>query len=83
MQIVVEPGGMIRCIYSEELDLHQLGQLRISRGSYVEPNAQGQWIADLVPLGGPQLGPFLQRSDALQAERRWLKANWLIPRLSE
>ncbi len=79
MHLVIERSGIIRCIYSEELPLHELGKLHISRGSHVEPNESGQWIADLAPVGGPQLGPFAQRSEALAAERQWLEANWLTP----
>ncbi|QDU92338.1 hypothetical protein [Lignipirellula cremea] len=77
MQIVIEPGGALRCLYGEELDLHAFGQLVIARASYVEPNASGQWIADLSPVDGPILGPFELRSAALTAERKWLETNWL------
>ncbi len=79
MQFVIERSGIIRCLYSDELSLHELGKLSITRGSHVEPNESGQWIADLLPVGGPQLGPFAQRSEALAAERQWLEANWLTP----
>ena len=78
MELIIGPSGAIRCIYSEELDLHQLGRLQIERGSHVEPTSDGQWTADLSPVGGPMLGPFPHRSDALAAELRWLEAHWLI-----
>jgi hypothetical protein len=45
--------------------------------SYVEPDQHGRWFADLSPVGGANLGPFLRRSDALVAEQVWLKENWL------
>lgn len=77
MQIVVEPKGSIRSLYDESLDLSSLGQVSITRGSHVEPTADGQWLADLSPVGGPQLGPFALRSQALNAERDWLEQNWL------
>jgi hypothetical protein len=77
MQMVVQPNGLVRCLYGEELDLHLLGKLRIARGSHVEPTADGQWTADLSPVKGPVLGPFRCRSDALIAERRWLEEHWL------
>ncbi|MHC2071086.1 hypothetical protein ACYFX5_26735 [Bremerella sp. T1] len=77
MQLVISSTGTIRCLYDETLDLHTLGTLSISRGSHVEPNEDGQWFADLSPVGGPQLGPFVSRSDALTAEVRWLEENWL------
>ena len=77
MQLLVSPNGTLRCLYDETLDLHELGQLTTSRGSHVEPDEQGQWHADLSPVGGPTLGPFAHRSAALTAERDWLEAHWL------
>lgn len=79
MQIIVKPGGMVRCIYSESIPLRILGKVTIRRGSHVEPNADGHWTADLSPVGGPDLGPFVNRSDALKAEQVWLENNWLHP----
>jgi hypothetical protein len=77
MQMVIQPGGTVHCLYGEELDLPQLGSLAIARGSHVEPTATGQWTADLSPVHGPVLGPFPSRSAALTAERQWLEAHWL------
>ncbi|MBI1249044.1 hypothetical protein GC197_14530 [bacterium] len=77
MQMVVSPAGEIRCLYDETIDLHTLGKVSISRGSFVEPNEHGQWIADLEPVQGPKLGPFDKRSDALAAEVVWLQEHWL------
>lgn len=79
MQLVIDPCGTIRCLYGEDLDLHQLGEVSIRRGSHVEPTADGLWTADLSPVGGSVLGPFRCRSDALDAERRWLERHWLTP----
>ncbi len=77
MQLVIRPGGVVRCLYGEELELSVLGQPIIARGSHVEPNADGQWTADLSPVQGPVLGPFAHRSQALEAERAWLEQHWL------
>jgi hypothetical protein len=77
VQLTITPAGTVRCLYGEELNLHALGQLRIARGSHVEPTADGQWTADLSPVGGPLLGPFALRSQALDAERTWLEQHWL------
>ena len=77
MQLVIEPGGNVRTIYSEAIELASLGQLEVRRASHVEPNEHGQWTADLAPVGGPQLGPFAKRSEALSAEEAWLVAHWL------
>ena len=77
MELVISPTGSARCLYDESLDLRALGQLTITRASHVEPDAQGQWWADLSPSAGPVLGPFLRRSDALLAEAQWLSAHRL------
>ena len=77
MQILIQPDGLLRCLYGESLDLSALGRLQIQRGSHVEPDEQGCWWADLCPVSGPRLGPFDRRSQALEAEREWLEANWL------
>jgi len=77
MQLIVAPNGVVRCIYSDEIDLAALGSPTISRASHVEPDRYGRWWADLSPVGGPSLGPFRQRSEALAAEHSWLQVNWL------
>jgi hypothetical protein len=79
MQLIIEPGGAARCLYSEELDLRALGRLAIHRASRVEPDEQGRWVADLSPVEGPRLGPFPTRSQAFEAEVRWLEERWLKP----
>ena len=79
MDVVVQSNGNVRMIYDESIDAHAIGKPTISRGSHVEPTADGQWTADLSPAGGPCLGPFAQRSDALGAEIEWLRQHWLIP----
>ena len=77
MELFVAATGRIRCLYGEALDLHAFGSLTIRRASHVEPTADGQWTADLSPLGGPVLGPFKLRRDALAAEERWIEDQWL------
>ena len=77
MQIVVESDGVLRCIYGEEIDLAALGRPVIRRASHVEPTPDGRWTADLSPVAGPTLGPFASRSQALEAESRWLERHWL------
>jgi hypothetical protein len=79
MQLVITPGGMVRCIYDEAINPSSLGLPAIRRASHVEPDESGQWRADLSPVGGPLLGPFSLRSDALAAELLWLESHWLVP----
>ena len=77
MQLIVQLGGTVHCLYDEQLDLDRLGLLRISRGSLVEPTSDGQWTADLSPVNGPVLGPYRSRCEALASEVRWLETHWL------
>jgi hypothetical protein len=78
MHLIVEPTGRVRSIYTETLDLAALGHPVITRASQVEPGPDGCWSADLRPVGGPVLGPFDRRSQALEAELAWLEAHWLV-----
>jgi hypothetical protein len=77
VNLIIESGGRVRGIYGEEIALEALGPMVISRASHVEPDDHGRWMADLSPVGGPVLGPFEKRSEALEAEVHWLEENWL------
>ncbi len=72
MNLLIRPGGEIVCVYAETIHLRCLGDVSIRRASHVEPDAAGQWWADLSPAGGPKLGPHPCRSQALLAEEEWL-----------
>ena len=77
MQLVIRLDGSVRCVYGEEIDLTLLGALAFSRASHVEPDPRGNWHADLSLVGGPVLGPFTMRSQALVAEVQWLNGHLL------
>ncbi len=79
MDLLITADGTVRAIYDESVDLTVLGPPVITRASHVEPDAHGHWLADLAPVGGPVLGPFPLRSEALAAEHAWLIRNWLVP----
>lgn len=79
--IFVGPDGLLKFIYDDDLlPLLQLGHASVVRASHVEPTShpvfaspEGPgWTADMTPSGGPMLGPFSRRSDALRAEVNWL-----------
>jgi hypothetical protein len=77
MDLVIDGQGRVSCVYDELIDLAALGAVAIKRASHVEPDDTGQWWADLAPVGGPRLGPFGQRSLALESERLWLETHFL------
>jgi hypothetical protein len=78
MNLIIERDGNVRGIYGEALDLAALGTPQITKASHVEPDEKGRWLADLSPVGGPVLGPFDMRSEALAAEVAWLEEHWLV-----
>ncbi len=75
MELVIAPDGTVTTLYHELFDLAALGRLSIARASQVEPDAHGQWTAQI--LDGPLLGPFPTRSAALAAEVAWLTTHRL------
>jgi len=76
MKIRISSHGQIRFIYKDALlPLINKGISVIKRASSVEPNLNGQWEADMKACGGPKLGPFNLRDDALKAEVKWLEEN--------
>lgn len=77
MKILIDANGTLRHLYRDdlvELDV-KLGDRRVARASHVEPNDAGHWAADMKPVGGPLLGPFLSRAEALACEVNWLERN--------
>ncbi|MEX2213239.1 MAG: hypothetical protein WD768_03875 [Phycisphaeraceae bacterium] len=78
MKLIIDGVGDVRCIYDEMIDLAALGKPSIMRASHVEPDEDGMWWADMSPVGGPKLGPFEKRSEALAAEWRWIQTHRVI-----
>lgn len=75
MLLEISSDGRVSFLWDDQLaGLAAEGVARITRASHVEPHGAGGWTADLGPSGGPVLGPFPLRADALAAERRWLEA---------
>lgn len=81
MRITFEVDGRIKFVYDDEtaVVVREVGDLSIKRASHVEPSTcwEGAWEADMDPVGGPILGPFETRKEALEAEREWLFKNGL------
>lgn len=69
-------NGKLRFIYADSLiPLLKLGKASTRRASHVEPNSKGEWEAQII--GGPKLGPFKRREDALRAEVKYLEEHVL------
>lgn len=82
MKIYIAPNGDMKAIYSDDLKkaLENSGWPtdHIERASHVEPDSNGNWVADLSPVKGPRLGPFGTRVEALTAEASWIEDNILV-----
>jgi len=75
VKIAFLPEGKAFMLYTEVIDLSNLGSYSHRRASHVEPTENGSWRADLSPIGGPILGPYPKRSEALTAEVIWLEVH--------
>jgi hypothetical protein len=73
MLLIVDSYGTVQGLYTEAIDLASLGRLSITRASQVEADCRGAWWANLSLVGGPQIGPYPKRSEAVQAEVQWLE----------
>ena len=75
-KLTIDGDGVMRFIWSDDMvSLRSLGACSITRASHVEPTVDGDWTADMGPVGGPVLGPYATRGDALAAEVAWLQSN--------
>lgn len=85
-RIRIDPDGTVTCVYSEGADLvgfmRRLGESNIRRASHVEPTSDNRWTADMGPMGGPVLGPYDLRSEALTAETDWLRDHLTTARVA-
>lgn len=72
--VYVDQNGTVRLIYADALAplARSLGPIDVRRASHVEPDPAGLWVADMAPVGGPSLGPYETRAEALEAETQWL-----------
>ena len=73
-KLIIDEVGTLTMIYADELrPLLLAGQGTIVRASHVEPTDDGKWTADMSPVGGPLLGPFETRAEALRTEVQYLE----------
>lgn len=78
LTVTIDANGRASMVYDDALVpvLKALGgEVTVERASHVEPAPGGGWTADMGPSGGPVLGPFPLREQALAAEREWLSEN--------
>lgn len=75
VEVIVGADGTIQLVHDDDVVdvlLGEVAEVETFRASHVEPAGGGAWQADLGPVGGPLLGPFMRRSEALAAEVAWL-----------
>jgi hypothetical protein len=74
--IVIRSNGTAEWVHADELNfLKAASPTSTRRVSDVEPEGDS-WTADMNRVGGPLLGPFPTREEALRAERLWLDAEY-------
>ena len=64
----IEPTGDIKCLYSEMLDLADLGTVTVHRASLVEWDERLRAWTVTLPDGTFLGGPFTNRSEAVNFE---------------
>ena len=65
---LIEPGGRVRGLYTDEVDWPALGPLRVTRASTVEFDETRQgWVVTILETG-ERFGPFPRRGEAIEAE---------------
>lgn len=73
MGVYISPDGTLRFVWDDKLQiLTDLGQCNSVRVSDVE-SIGSRWYADLRRIGGPRLGPFALRSDAIRSEVQYIE----------
>ncbi len=71
MTLEVTPDGNIRCLYTDVVDLSQLGRLSISRASQIEfDNYLRKWMVTSSKTG-KRLYSATTRESALEWERQY------------
>lgn len=75
--LTISRDGTLSFVWDDKLaGLKALGRATIKRASYVEPNEDGRWVADLTPCGGPVFDPVETRAEAIALELAWLEAEF-------
>jgi len=74
VHLYVDEDGSVTFVHDDRVAeaLGDLGKATTTRVSHVEPDHLGGWAADMRPLGGPVLGSYRTRQEALAAELEWV-----------
>lgn len=65
MNITFEPTGVVRCLYTEEIDLRSIGHMKIERNTSVEFDEHSQeWLVK-AEAGGELLFRHASRNECL------------------
>jgi len=68
----ISTAGDIKCLYTELLDLSDLGEMTVRRASLVEWDDDRRGWTVAMPNGSFLAGPFVSRSEAI----KWEIAYW-------
>jgi hypothetical protein len=74
LKIMIAPGGIVRCLHTDIIDLRKLGRLEVERASNVEFNDKTQAWEVSLPDGKLLQGGFARRDQALAWEREYFEA---------
>ena len=83
MVVAFDKEGNATFVHSDEAMRMMMpimkGKPDIRRVSRVEADEDGNFWADLAPVGGPKLGPFPpdQYKEAIRREVEWLEKNYI------
>ena len=78
IELLIDLSGDVRCLYTEVIDLSQLGELHVERASHVEFDDENQTWTVRLPNNGKVIGTgFKSRRDAINHEVEHLNKFYL------
>lgn len=76
MNILICPDGTLKCLYTEDLDLRELGTLQITRATDIRFNEVSQ-VWDVIAGGANSIYSNASRAACIEWEKQNLQPNLL------